>query len=126
MRLSLLIDREDSTLQRGRGHLVRSMRRRDFFGPLLDALLDHHAYLLFADYQSYVGCQDHVATAFLDQEKWSKMSIYNAVRMGRFSSDGAIDEYCGNIGALADSSRLRKTSDRSAICKVALLERWPY
>ena len=70
---------------------------RDLFRPLLDELLNNDAYLLFADYQSYVDCQDHVAATFLDQEKWSKMSIYNAVRMGRFSSDRAIQEYCRNI-----------------------------
>ena len=69
----------------------------NLFRPLLDELLDHDAYLLFADYQSYVDCQDQVAATFLDQEKWSKMSIYNAVRMGRFSSDRAIEEYCRNI-----------------------------
>jgi starch phosphorylase len=38
-----------------------------------------------------------VSATFLDQEKWSKMSIYNAARMGRFSSDRAIQEYCRNI-----------------------------
>ena len=65
--------------------------------PLLDELLNNDAYLLFADYQSYVDCQDQVSATFLDQEKWSKMSIYNAVRMGRFSSDRAIEEYCRNI-----------------------------
>jgi Carbohydrate phosphorylase len=54
----------------------------ELFRPLLDEMLNHDAYLLFADYQSYVDCQDHVAATFLDQEKWSKMSIYNAVRMG--------------------------------------------
>ena len=70
---------------------------RDLFRPLLDELLNNDAYLLFADYQSYVDCQDQVAATFLDQEKWSKMSIYNAVRMGRFSSDRAIQEYCRNI-----------------------------
>jgi starch phosphorylase len=70
---------------------------RNLFRPLLDELLNNDAYLLFADYQSYVDCQDHVAATFLDQEKWSKMSIYNAVRMGRFSSDRAIQEYCRNI-----------------------------
>jgi starch phosphorylase len=64
---------------------------------VVDELLNHDAYLLFADYQSYIDCQDHVAATFLDQEKWSKMSIYNAVRMGRFSSDRAIEEYCRNI-----------------------------
>ena len=70
---------------------------RDLFRPLLDELLNNDAYLLFADYQSYVDCQDQVSATFLDQEKWSKMSIYNAVRMGRFSSDRAIEEYCRNI-----------------------------
>ena len=70
---------------------------RGLFQPLLDELLNNDAYLLFADYQSYVDCQDHVSATFLDQEKWSKMSIYNAARMGRFSSDRAIQEYCRNI-----------------------------
>jgi glycogen phosphorylase len=70
---------------------------RNLFRPLVDGLLDSDPYLLLADYQSYVDCQDHVSAAFLDQERWAKMSIYNAVRMGRFSSDRAIEEYCRNI-----------------------------
>jgi glycogen phosphorylase len=70
---------------------------RNLFRPLIDGLLDSDPYLLFADYQSYVDCQDQVSATFLDQEKWSKMSIYNAARMGRFSSDRAIQEYCRNI-----------------------------
>jgi starch phosphorylase len=70
---------------------------RSLFRPLIDGLLNSDPYLLFADYQSYVDCQDQVSATFLDQEKWSKMSIYNAARMGRFSSDRAIQEYCRNI-----------------------------
>jgi glycogen phosphorylase len=69
----------------------------NLFRPLIDGLLNSDPYLLFADYQSYVDCQDQVSATFLDQEKWSKMSIYNAARMGRFSSDRAIQEYCRNI-----------------------------
>jgi glycogen phosphorylase len=69
----------------------------ELFRPLLDSLLNSDPYLLLADYQSYVDCQDQVSATFLDQEKWSKMSIYNAARMGRFSSDRAIQEYCRNI-----------------------------
>jgi starch phosphorylase len=69
----------------------------ELFRPLLDSLLTSDPYLLLADYQSYVDCQDQVSATFLDQEKWSKMSIYNAARMGRFSSDRAIQEYCRNI-----------------------------
>jgi starch phosphorylase len=70
---------------------------RSLFRPLIDGLLNSDPYLLFADYQSYVDCQDQVSATFLDQEKWSKMSILNAARMGRFSSDRAIQEYCRNI-----------------------------
>jgi glycogen phosphorylase len=70
---------------------------RNLFRPLVDSLLNSDPYLLFADYQSYVDCQDHVGTTFLDQESWSRMSIYNAARIGKFSSDRAIHEYCKNI-----------------------------
>ena len=70
---------------------------RNLFRPLIDNLLNSDPYLLFADYQSYVDCQDQVSATFLDQEKWAKMSIYNAARMGRFSSDRAVQEYCRNI-----------------------------
>jgi starch phosphorylase len=70
---------------------------RNLFRPLIDGLLNSDPYLLFADYQSYVDCQDQVSATFLDQEKWAKMSIYNAARMGRFSSDRAVREYCRNI-----------------------------
>jgi starch phosphorylase len=70
---------------------------RNLFRPLVDGLLYSDPYLLFADYQSYVDCQDHVGATFLDQENWSRMSIYNAARMGKFSSDRAIKQYCKNI-----------------------------
>jgi len=70
---------------------------RNLFRPLVDGLLNSDPYLLFADYQSYVDCQDQVGKAYSDQEGWSKMSIYNAARMGRFSSDRSIQEYCRNI-----------------------------
>lgn len=49
--------------------------------------------MVFADYQSYIDCQDHISTVFKDQEKWMKMSILTVSRMGEFSSDRAIDEY---------------------------------
>ncbi len=54
-------------------------------------------YLLFADYQSYVNCQDRVGATFRDQEGWSKMSIYNTARIGKFSSNRSIKEYSKNI-----------------------------
>jgi starch phosphorylase len=70
---------------------------RELFHPLLDSLLYQDSYLLLADYESYIHCQDQVAEAYRDKEAWSRMSILNAARMGAFSSDRAIDDYCRKI-----------------------------
>jgi len=67
------------------------------FQPLLDSLLSHDDYMLLADYQSYVDCQERVSEAFQDTERWTRMSILNVARMGKFSSDRAIREYCSDI-----------------------------
>ncbi len=69
----------------------------DLFKPLIDSLLFHDEYMLFADYQSYIDCQDRVDATYRDQEKWTVMSILNVARMGKFSSDRAIREYCRDI-----------------------------
>jgi starch phosphorylase len=70
---------------------------RDIFRPLLDNLLYHDPYLLLADYQSYVDCQDRVGDAWRDQERWTRMSILNVARSGKFSSDRTIREYCDEV-----------------------------
>lgn len=66
----------------------------DLFRPLVDSLLYQDQYMLFADYQSYVDCQERVSQAYRDPENWTRMSILNTARMGKFSSDRAIQEYC--------------------------------
>jgi glycogen phosphorylase len=70
---------------------------QSLFRPLLDQLLNSDPYLLFADYQSYIDCQDRVSETYSEQETWSKMAILNAARMGQFSSDRSIREYSENI-----------------------------
>jgi glycogen phosphorylase len=73
----------------------------DLFKPLVEQLLNHDPYFLLADYQSYVDCQDRVGLAYKDQERWTKMAILNTARMGFFSSDRAIREYCQEIWHVA-------------------------
>jgi starch phosphorylase len=70
---------------------------RTLFRPLMDSLLGRDEYQVFADYQSYVDCQDQVSRAFFDSSQWTRMSILNVARMGYFSSDRSIQEYCDLI-----------------------------
>ncbi len=67
------------------------------FKPLIDSLLNHDDYMLLADFQSYVDCQDRVAECYMNQDEWTRMSILNVARMGKFSSDRSIREYCEDI-----------------------------
>ena len=76
----------------------------DLFRPLIDKLLYTDPFLLLADYQSYVNCQQGVGQAYRDTEHWTRMSILNSVRMGHFSSDRSIREYCKDIWRVSPSA----------------------
>jgi starch phosphorylase len=69
----------------------------DVFKPLVDNLRYSDNFLVLADYQSYIDCQDKVGQAYKNQDTWSKKSILNVARMGKFSSDRSIRDYCKNI-----------------------------
>ncbi|HEY2486710.1 MAG TPA: glycogen/starch/alpha-glucan phosphorylase [Candidatus Binataceae bacterium] len=66
---------------------------RQTFKPLLDSLLNQDPFLVLADYQSYVNCQGEVSKVYRDERKWTRMSILNIARSGKFSSDRAVHEY---------------------------------
>ncbi|OBJ56526.1 glycogen phosphorylase [Mycobacterium sp. 1423905.2] len=69
----------------------------EVFKPLVDNLRYDDPFLVLADYAAYVDCQDRVSAAWQDKESWTKMSILNTARSGKFSSDRAIAEYCDDI-----------------------------
>ena len=70
---------------------------RGLFEPLVNSLLTSDEYMLLADYQSYIDCQDRVSLAYKDREAWTRMSILNVARIGKFSSDRSIRDYCADI-----------------------------
>src|SRR5262249_11097487 len=76
---------------------VFSQGNPNLFGPLVDSLLYHDPFMVLADYQSYIDCQEQVSLAYQDKASWTRMSIFNTARMGKFSSDRAILEYCEQI-----------------------------
>ncbi len=69
----------------------------ELFKPLVDSLLYNDQYLLLADFQSYLDCQQAASDAYADRERWTTMSILNSTRMGKFSSDRTIREYVTEI-----------------------------
>jgi len=69
----------------------------NLFKPIVDSLLGHDPYLVLQDFQAYVDCQRKISDAYRDKDHWTKMCILNVARMGKFSSDRAIKEYCNKI-----------------------------
>jgi len=69
----------------------------ELFKPLINDLLGHDQYMLMADYRSYIDCQDRADHAFRDQDNWTRMSILNVARMGKFSSDRSISDYSNDF-----------------------------
>ncbi len=71
---------------------------RKLFTPLVESLLsEDDPYLLMLDLESYLACQKRVNAVFLDQDKWTEMSILNVARMGKFSTDRTIRQYAEEI-----------------------------
>ena len=69
----------------------------EVFKPIVDHLRQTDTYFLLADFSEYFASQDKVNKAWKDQDKWTRMSILNTARMGKFSSDRSILDYCEKI-----------------------------
>ncbi len=69
----------------------------EVFRPLIDNLTHSDPFLVMADYADYIACQHQVSSTWRDTEAWTRKSILNSARSGKFSSDRAIAEYCDEI-----------------------------
>jgi starch phosphorylase len=79
-------------------------RQRDGDNPLCDvknSLLEGgDPFFVLEDFDDYIRSQAMVSSTFADEFKWTKKAILNVARIGKFSSDRAIEEYAKHIWAL--------------------------
>jgi starch phosphorylase len=69
----------------------------NLFRPITDRLIRYDQFMLFADYPFYVACQDIVAETWKNSSEWDRIAVLNVARMGKFSSDRSIQDYCEKI-----------------------------
>jgi starch phosphorylase len=68
------------------------------FSPIYDTLMKNgDNYLVMADFDAYVKCQEDVANCYRNHDEWTRKSILNVANMGKFSSDRPIAEYAKDI-----------------------------
>jgi glycogen phosphorylase len=78
---------------------------RELFRPIVENLLNDDPFLLFADYQSYIDAQNRVSALWRNPQAWTRSSILNTARMGKFSSDRSIRHYCDRVWNIKPKSR---------------------
>ncbi|MBM4200038.1 MAG: glycogen/starch/alpha-glucan phosphorylase [Gammaproteobacteria bacterium] len=71
------------------------------FEPIVHAVRSaYDPWMTAADFASYVLAQQQAATAYRDQDHWTRMSILNTAASGQFSTDRTIGEYNRDIWKL--------------------------
>nr|XP_023405665.1 glycogen phosphorylase, brain form [Loxodonta africana] len=74
-----------------------SPKEPDCFRDIVNMLMNHDRFKVFADYEAYMECQAKVDQLYRDPKEWTKKVIQNIACSGKFSSDRTITEYARDI-----------------------------
>jgi len=74
-----------------------SPKEPDLFKEIVDLLMNHDRFKVFADYEDYIKCQERVNELYKNPKEWTKKAIYNIAGSGKFSSDRTIAQYAREI-----------------------------
>jgi starch phosphorylase len=71
------------------------------FDPIIESIRNpYDPWMTAADFRSYVDAQEQAELAYQDQNRWTRMSIINSAKSGRFSTDRTIQEYNRDVWEL--------------------------
>uniref|UniRef100_A0A8D0CYF5 Alpha-1,4 glucan phosphorylase n=1 Tax=Sander lucioperca TaxID=283035 RepID=A0A8D0CYF5_SANLU len=74
-----------------------SPKQPDLFKEIVNMLMHHDRFKVFADYEDYIKCQEKVNALYKNPKEWTKKVIYNIAGCGKFSSDRTIAQYAREI-----------------------------
>ena len=76
----------------------------DLFKDIYNDITEHgDFYFYLADFEDYIRCNEEVDKLYSTPTKWAEKAILNVARMGWFSSDRSIQDYCDDIWELEPS-----------------------
>ncbi|CAK6953837.1 glycogen phosphorylase%2C muscle form [Scomber scombrus] len=74
-----------------------SPKQPDLFKEIVNMLMHHDRFKVFADYEDYMKCQETVNALYKNPKEWTKKVIHNIAGCGKFSSDRTIAQYAREI-----------------------------
>ncbi|XP_011367273.1 glycogen phosphorylase, muscle form [Pteropus vampyrus] len=80
-----------------------SPKQPDLFKDIVNMLMHHDRFKVFADYEDYIKCQERVNALYKNPREWTRTVIRNIATSGKFSSDRTITQYAREIWGVEPS-----------------------
>uniref|UniRef100_A0A4W4EK36 Alpha-1,4 glucan phosphorylase n=1 Tax=Electrophorus electricus TaxID=8005 RepID=A0A4W4EK36_ELEEL len=80
-----------------------SPKEPELFKGIVNMLMHHDRFKVFADYEAYINSQEKVNNLYNHPKEWTKKVIRNIAASGKFSSDRTISEYAKEIWGVEPS-----------------------